>query len=62
RKDWARMDPEEVARKYRSGEIDTLDAVRHYAVILDWETGELLPKTTAQFRESFEKRTVSHWA
>lgn len=61
RKDWARMDPEEVARKYRSGEIDTLDAVRHYAVILDWETGELLPKTTAQFRESFEKRTVAHW-
>jgi len=62
RKGWARMDPEEVARKYRSGEIDTLDAVRHYAVILDWETGELLPKTTAQFRESFEKRTVAHWA
>jgi N-methylhydantoinase B len=31
-------------------------------VILDWETGELLPKTTAQFRESFEKRTVGHWA
>ncbi|RUY45626.1 hydantoinase B/oxoprolinase family protein, partial [Mesorhizobium sp. M7A.F.Ca.CA.002.07.1.1] len=61
RKGWARMDPEEVARKYRSGEIDTLDAVRHYAVILDWETGELLPKTTAQFRESFEKRTVTHW-
>ncbi|CCV15361.1 hydantoinase B/oxoprolinase family protein [Mesorhizobium sp. STM 4661] len=62
RKDRARMDPEVVARKYRSGEIDTLDAVRHYAVILDWETGELLPKTTAQFRESFEKRTVAHWA
>ncbi len=61
RKDRARMDPEEVAGKYRAGEIDSLDAVRHYAVILDWETGEVLPKTTAQFRESYEKRTVAHW-
>jgi N-methylhydantoinase B len=61
RKDRARMDPEEVARKYRAGEIDSLDAVRHYAVILDWETGKVLPKTTAQFRESYEKRTVAHW-
>ncbi len=61
RKDRARMDPEEVARRYRAGEIDSLDAVRHYAVILDWETGEVLPKTTTQFRESYEKRTVAHW-
>ncbi|MEO9338499.1 hydantoinase B/oxoprolinase family protein [Mesorhizobium sp. SB112] len=61
RKDRARMDPAEVARKYLSGEINTLDVVRHYAVILDWETGEVLPKTTAQFRESYEKRTVAHW-
>lgn len=62
RKDWARMDPAEVAALYRKGEIDALDAVRRYAVILDWETGELLEKTTAQFRESFEKRTVAHWS
>ena len=39
-----------------------MDALRRYAVILDWNTGELLPKSTAQFRESFEKRTVAHWA
>lgn len=62
RKDWARMPAEEVAALYRKGEIDSLDAVRRYATILDWETGELLKKTTAQFRESFERRTVSHWA
>jgi N-methylhydantoinase B len=61
RKERARMDPEVVAGKYRAGEIDSLDAVRHYAVILDWETGEVLPKTTAQFRESYEKRTLAHW-
>ncbi|OWY06330.1 hydantoinase B/oxoprolinase family protein [Thioclava sp. IC9] len=58
---WARMDPEKVAALYNAGEIDMLDAVRRYAVILEWETGELLPKTTAQFRETFERRTVAHW-
>ncbi|WP_182912821.1 hydantoinase B/oxoprolinase family protein [Paracoccus onubensis] len=62
RKNWARMPAKEVAALYRKGEIDSLDAVRRYATILDWETGELLEKTTAQFRESFERRTVSHWA
>jgi N-methylhydantoinase B len=62
RKDRARIDPEEAARMYRRGEINAMDAVRHYAVILDWETGEVLPKTTAQFRESYEKRSVAHWS
>lgn len=62
RVNWARMNPEEVAALYKAGEIDMLDAVRRYAVILEWETGELLPKTTAQFRETFERRSVAHWA
>jgi N-methylhydantoinase B len=61
RKGWARMEPAEVSRLYKAGEIDALDAVRRYAVILDWESGEVLPKTTEQFRESYEKRTVAHW-
>ncbi len=62
RKDWARMDPHAVSARYKAGEIDSLDAVRRFAVILDWESGEVLEKTTAQFRESFEKRSVAHWA
>ena len=61
RLDWARMAPATVSELYRKGEIDTLDVVRRYATILDWETGEVLEKTTAQFRESYEKRTVAHW-
>ncbi|SIR39581.1 N-methylhydantoinase B [Rhizobium sp. RU35A] len=61
RKGWARMEPAEVSRLYKAGEIDALDAVRRYAVILDWESGEVLPKTTGQFRESYEKRTIAHW-
>ena len=62
RRDWARMDPAKVSEMYRKGDINTLDVVRRYATILDWETGEVLEKTTAQFRESYEKRTVAHWA
>jgi len=58
---WARMAPEEVSDLYKKGEIDVLDVVRRHAVILDWETGDVLLKTTEQFRESFEKRTVAHW-
>ena len=61
RVDWARMDPEIVSDMYRNGEIDEMDAVRKYAVILDWGTGELMPNSTRQFRESFEKRSVAHW-
>ncbi|MBB4010086.1 hydantoinase B/oxoprolinase family protein [Allorhizobium taibaishanense] len=61
RKEWARMDPTEVSLRYKAGEINALDAVRRFAVILEWESGDVLEKTTAQFRESFEKRSVAHW-
>ncbi len=59
---WLATDPEKVAQMYRDGEIDTFDVVRRYAVVLDWYTGELLPKSTAQFREMFHKRSASKWA
>lgn len=58
---WLATDPEKVAQMYRDGEIDTFDVVRRYAVVLDWYTGELLPKSTAQFREMFHKRSASKW-
>ena len=38
-----------------------LDLVRHYGVILDWGTGELLPKTTEQFRAMLRRRMAPHW-
>lgn len=62
RKDWARCDPEQVSQLYKAGAINSLDAVRRYAVILDWETGDVLPKTTDQFREGFERRSVAYWS
>ena len=58
---WLKEDPENVAKMFRAGKINAMDAVRHYAVILDWQNGLPLPKTTAKFREMFYKRTVSSW-
>lgn len=58
----ARRDPAEVARLYRAREIDILDVVRRYAVILDWGSGEVLPESTRQFRETFERRSVAKWS
>ena len=62
RRAWVDEAPETVAAQYRAGEIDALDAVRRYAVILDWGSGEPLPRSTAQFREQFRERSLSHWS
>ena len=35
--------------------------IRRHGVILDWGTGELLPKTTEGFRAMLERRVVPHW-
>lgn len=61
RRAWMEADPESVAELFRAGELDELDLVRRYAVILDWGTGEVLPRSTRQFREMVQRRTVSHW-
>ena len=55
-------DPEDVARRYRDGELDVLDLVRHYGVILDWGSGELLARTTEQYRALLQRRSASQWA
>jgi N-methylhydantoinase B len=59
---WLEEEPESVAERYRAGELDVIDLVRHYGVILDWGTGELLPKTTEQFRAMLGRRMVPHWS
>jgi N-methylhydantoinase B len=59
---WIEEDPASVAARYRAGELDALDAVRRHAVILDWGTGELLPRSTGQFRDMFRRRSAAHWA
>jgi len=58
---WLRADPEEIAQRFRRNEIDAMDAVRQYGVILDWGTGELLAETTRVYREMFEQRALASW-
>ena len=54
-------DPEDVAQRFRDGDLDVLDLVRHYGVILDWGSGEVLPRTTEQYRELLKRRSASAW-
>ncbi|XWN31248.1 MAG: hydantoinase B/oxoprolinase family protein [Devosia sp.] len=58
---WLREDPQKVADAYRAGEIDKLDVIRRYAVLLDWVTGEVLPNSTEDFRETVLRRSAAHW-
>ena len=61
RRGWLAEDPETVAERYRAGELDVMDSVRRYAVILDWGSGELFPQTTETFRAMINRRAVPHW-
>lgn len=61
RGEWLARDPEDVAERYRHGELDLLDVIRKYGVVLDWGTGELLPRTTEVFRQNMQRRSAAHW-
>ena len=61
RRGWLQTDPQAVAQRYRAGEIDRLDVVRRYAVILDWGSGDVLERSTAQFRDMYQRRTAARW-
>jgi len=58
---WMAEDAGSVAERFRAGELDTFDVLRRYGVILDWGTGELLARTTEQFRAMLERRAIRHW-
>src|SRR5690606_3713926 len=58
---WLEEDPEAIAARYRAGELNEMDCIRQYGVILQWGSGELLPKTTEQFRAMLKRRTVPYW-
>lgn len=58
---WLDEDPTELAQRYQEGKIGTFELIRRHGVILDWGTGELLPKTTEGFRAMLERRVVPHW-
>ncbi|MFJ5536217.1 hydantoinase B/oxoprolinase family protein [Vreelandella titanicae] len=61
RKEWLEKAPQAVAKQYRDGELSVLDIIRRYGVVLDWGTGELLEKSTQQFREALRRRSSNYW-
>ena len=61
RHDWLRLDAEVIARRYRAGELDQLDLIRQYGVIVDWGTGDLLEHTTRQTRDLIRTRAAAFW-
>ncbi|MFC5627472.1 hydantoinase B/oxoprolinase family protein [Aliibacillus thermotolerans] len=61
RKAWLEEDPIKVEKMLKNGEIDKLDVIRRYGVIMDYKTNRVLLKSTAQFRESMKKRSLIFW-
>jgi N-methylhydantoinase B len=61
RRGWLATSPDDVARRYQAGDLDRLDVVRQYGVILDWGTGEVQERSTVQFRDMFQRRAVAYW-
>ena len=53
---WLSEDPASVAARLRAGEIDLLDAVRRYGVVIDRHTGGALERSTAQLRAAMARR------
>lgn len=62
RHEWLESPAENVAHEYRAGKLQMLDVIRRFGVILDWGTGELLAKSTQQYRESMRRRSSNYWA
>ncbi len=59
---WLDEDAEKIAERYRKKELNAMDLIRQYGVIVDWGSGKLLPITTRQFRDMLKRRTVPYWA
>ncbi|MEM4416878.1 MAG: hydantoinase B/oxoprolinase family protein, partial [Nitrososphaerota archaeon] len=60
RKAWLSMDPQKVLELWKKGEIDELDLVRRYGVIVDSKTGTVLHKTTEIYRKMIMK-SAKYW-
>ncbi len=61
RKKWLNEDVNVVYEMYKKGEIDKLDLIRRYGVIVDFANDKVLKKSTQQFREMLHKRSVAYW-
>lgn len=61
RKAWLETDPLQVENDFVNGEIDKLDVIRRFGVIMDYATNKVLVKSTEQFRETMRKRSLTYW-
>ncbi|MDT7888536.1 MAG: hydantoinase B/oxoprolinase family protein [Desulfurococcales archaeon] len=61
RNKWLDEDPEKVKEMLLRGEIDYLDAIRRYGVIIDKRTGKVLYNTTRVYRELLKKKAAKYW-
>jgi N-methylhydantoinase B len=58
---WLEEDPEKVLNMFLNGEIDLLDVIRRYGVIIDLKTMKVLPNTTKVFRELIKRKSAKYW-
>lgn len=58
---WLETDPTLVEQMYNKGEINQMDVVRRYGVVMDYQTNKVLPISTEQYRESMKKRSLAFW-
>ncbi|MBU8878495.1 hydantoinase B/oxoprolinase family protein [Bacillus sp. FJAT-29790] len=61
RKQWLEVDARIVEEQFNNSEIDKLDVLRKYGVIIDYSTNKVLLKSTKQFRESMKQRSLAYW-
>lgn len=61
RNKWMSEDLNKVQELYDKGEIDELDLIRRYGVIIDMGNKKILQQSTQQYREMLNKRTVNYW-
>ena len=61
RKAWLSVCPYEVEKMYKNGEINQMDVIRRYGVVMDYTTNQVLIKSTEQYREAMLKRTLEYW-
>lgn len=58
RETWLDEPAEGVAGRLQRGEIGVMEAVRRHGLICDWDTNELLPRSTEQYRQSMKARAA----
>ncbi|WP_235062649.1 hydantoinase B/oxoprolinase family protein [Thalassobacillus devorans] len=62
RKQWLEEEPKYVEQLFNKGEIDKLDVIRRYGVVMNYKTNKVLLESTKQFRDTMQKRSFAYWS